>query len=81
MSENIERERERQDYLRAKYSMKMAHYHLTDEVDKRCNVCDSGKIVMADGIRVCRVHMAFVTCGATCDLFKKRTESKEAEEE
>jgi len=64
----IEREREQQDHARSQYSLKLAHYQPTNEVSKRCNVCDSGQIVLGTGIRLCKQHTAFVTCGATCDL-------------
>ena len=52
---------------------------MTDEIDKRCNVCNQGQIVLGTGIRLCEQHVAFVTCGATCDLqihIKKGTESE-----
>lgn len=67
-NEKIERERERQDYARSQMSLKSANYRLTDDIRKGCNVCNSGQIVLGTGIRLCKQHTAFVTCGATCDL-------------
>ena len=64
----IERKREQQEHARSQFSLKSANYRPTDEVCKRCNVCDSGQIVLGTGIRLCKQHTAFVTCGATCDL-------------
>ncbi len=65
---SIEQERERHEYNQSKLSLKIANYQMIDDVDKRCNVCDSGQIVLFDGCRICKQHTAFVTCGATCDL-------------
>ncbi len=68
MSSDIEREREKQEDAQSRMSMKRANYKLTDDIDKRCNVCNQGQIVLGTGIRLCKQHIAFVTCGATCDL-------------
>ncbi len=67
-----EAERERHDAAISLHSLKMANYRMTDDVDKRCNVCNQGQIVLGTGIRLCKQHVAFVTCGATCDLQQKQ---------
>lgn len=67
-NENIENKRERQEYTISQQSLTLANYHLTDNAEERCNVCDQGQIVLGTGIRLCKQHRAFVTCGATCDL-------------
>lgn len=68
MSIDIELEREKQEYAQSQLSLKRANYQMTDDPEKRCNVCDQGQIVLGTGIRLCKQHVAFVTCGATCDL-------------
>lgn len=68
MSYDIERKRGQQEYAQSQLSLKLANYRMTDTIEKRCNVCDQGQIVLGTGIRLCKQHTAFVTCGATCDL-------------
>ena len=75
---DVEREREKQEHYISQLRLKRANYRMTDEIDKRCNVCNQGQIVLGTAIRLCKQHVAFVTCGATCDLqihIKKGTES------
>ena len=67
-----ELEREKHEYHLSEISLKISNYGMTDDIDKRCNVCDSGQIVLFDGCRLCKQHEAFVVCGATCDLQKKK---------
>ena len=66
--ESKQKIRERHEYNHSQLSLKHANYRMTDDIPERCNVCDSGQIVLGTGIRLCKQHRAFVTCGATCDL-------------
>lgn len=68
---------ERKQHYASIRRLESANYRFTNDPTKRCNICDSGKQVLGTGIRLCRINVAFVTCGGTCDSFNKECPEQE----
>jgi len=64
-------EQERIESQQEQRRLRCANYHITDDRARMCRVCETQILISKHGIRVCKTNIAFVTCGGTCDFFKK----------
>jgi len=57
--------------------LRHANYRSTDDRARMCRVCQTQTLISNNGIRICKMNTAFVTCGGTCDYFERDKELKE----
>ena len=62
-------EQERIEYQQSERRLRCANYRHTHDRERMCRVCQDQILVSNHGIRACRMNIAFVTCGGTCDYF------------
>ena len=64
-------EEERLEQQHEQRRLKSANYRHTDDRERMCRVCQTQHLISNHGIRICTMNTAYVTCGGTCDYFKR----------